>query len=515
MATIAEQRIEHALEYASYGWHVVPLYHRKSDGDCSCSSGAKCGNSTGKHPRVGKNWQSKASIDEERIIAWWEQWPEANLGVQLGRRSGIIDIECDSKQAEKELVELFGGEVPICPTYQSHRGKHRIFEWNSGLPGGACSHAGEVELRLGNGDLGAQSVFPPSIHGSGKKIKWVSSLSPSEIDPPPVPDVVVAKIWNLSGESPIDSGNGAMAKSPEHWQKILAGRPEGDRNSSMTSLVGHLLRNTNDLHSTIQVQILWQMVLATNERNRPPLAEKELRRTFTGLLAKEENRRLTETVSELLSEPISQQVRSVPADTGSMRLVIVQSDPKIHELHSPLFERAENGCVTLSSDDMYNARAISIQVLEQADYALTKAFIKAWDSPIKDGNGWKPSLRCSLVHNAEYKDAPLEQNRHLVIAERLQAAIRKPRILEDGQEIDRRGRPCQTQDGAIVFLFAAIWEDMRMGADQVTRNELSHVLQKIGVEWHGSGTGGRKLKRLTKEAQDKLNSMLENASRNQ
>ena len=515
MATIAGQRVEHALEYAGYGWHVVPLHSRLPDGACSCSSGAKCKSSTGKHPRIGKNWQNKASIDEEQIIAWWEEWPQANVGVLLGRRSGIIDIECDTKLAEKELIELFGGEVPVCPTYRSSRGKHRIFQWRSDLPGGACDHAGEVELRLGNDNRGAQSVFPPSIHWTGKEIKWVPGLWPSEVEPLPLSDAVVAKIWNLSGESPIDgSGNGAIARSPEHWQKILDGRPEGDRNSSMASLIGHLLRNASDLHNTDSIYVLWQLVLAGNERNRPPLPEKELQRTFTGLLAKEGNRRLTEGISTMLTEPVTQQIKSVPADTGDMHLVIVQSDPKTYELHSPHFDRAENSCIILSTKEMGSGGAIRDAALDQAEYPIPRSFAKAWDAQTKDTKGvWQPSLRDSLIRNAERRAAPLEQHRQLVVAERLQSAIRKPRVLEEGQEIDSRGRPCQLQDGSIVFLFTAIWEDLCMGADKVTRLELSQVLQKIGEQWHRAGGGGKKFKRLSQESQQRLKAMLDETSR--
>lgn len=507
MTTVMEQRIEYALEYASYGWHVVPLYHRLADGACSCSKGKGCGKSTGKHPRVGKNWQNKASIDEEQIIAWWEQWPQANVGVQLGRRSGIIDIECDTKQAEKELIELFGGEVPICPTYQSSRGKHRIFQWCSDLPGGASEHAGEVELRLGNGDLGAQSVFPPSIHWSGKKIKWVQSLSTSEIEPPPLPAAVVAKIWNLSGESPI--GDGKVAKSTDHWKKILDGRPEGDRHNSMTSLIGYLLQNQNNLTDTIRIQVLWQSVVAINERNSPPLDAAELQSIFTGLLNKEGNRRTTEDTSELMIEPVEQQI-SPQDDTGEMRLVIVESDPKIFELHSPHFKHADGGCLSLTKKEMCNGAVLRMEALEQARYPMSREFAKAWDARTKNADGtWKPSLYQSLVRNAELRKAPLEQRRPLVVAERFRDAIKTPQILEEGQEPNKNGRPCRMQDGSIVFRFNAIWEEMCMGADQIQKIELSRVLQKTGAAW--KAFSGTRFKRLDKAAQRALHKLLDEA----
>ena len=135
--------LDAALDYATRGWLVVPVI--------------------GKKPWI-KAWQQDASTDPITIAGWWAQRPESGVGIQLGPRSGIIDIECDTPEAEAELSKLIGHRSLVMPTYAGRRGKHRLFKWSDKLPSDkAVEKPLGIEFRLGNGDKGAQSVFPPSI----------------------------------------------------------------------------------------------------------------------------------------------------------------------------------------------------------------------------------------------------------------------------------------------------------------------------------------------------------------
>ena len=87
MTTDSDKRIERALEYAGYGWHVIPLHSRLSDGACSCPNGKKCGNSTGKHPRMG-NWQNIITVTN---CIFWGNSPD-----EIYNYSGTPNISyCD------------------------------------------------------------------------------------------------------------------------------------------------------------------------------------------------------------------------------------------------------------------------------------------------------------------------------------------------------------------------------------------------------------------------------------
>ena len=478
-------QIDAAMQYASYGWHVMPL--------------------RGKIPTLAA-WQRAASIDEEQIIRWWDEAPGCNLGVQLGRRSNLIDIEADSAQAEKEIVELFGGEAPLCPTYQAKRGKHRLFLWRDDMPAQAVIHVGEVEVRLGGGGKGAQSVFPPSIHDSGMRYEWLPGLSPSEIDAPRLPDVVNAKLWNLAGES-MEAPTGE-ARSAEHWEKILSGLPEGERNTGLTSIIGHQLRGAADLHDQTKIRVMFMLVETMNERNNPPLSEKELLATFTGLLKREQNRRLTEDVAEGMPPPVEQQVKPpVKSDTWGFRVRIIESNPPQYEVYHEYFADAEGGCITLTAEEYISGTQFRTQALKQSQYPLPASFGKLWSSPSKGEDG-KPGLSIyqRLTLAAERVAAPMEQIRPLVVAERLYAAL--SRAIEptegEGDLVHPAGRPTKMKDGAIVFRFGAVWEDMKFGPDQITRIELSKCLEKIGSNWHFSRIGGKSVRHKRIDAAGQL-----------
>jgi hypothetical protein len=74
-----------AIEYADRGWKVFPL-HTARNSRCSC--GIRDCKSVAKHPRI-KEWQKFCSNQSMDIKSWWEQWPEANIGLATGSASGF------------------------------------------------------------------------------------------------------------------------------------------------------------------------------------------------------------------------------------------------------------------------------------------------------------------------------------------------------------------------------------------------------------------------------------------
>ena len=172
-----------ALGYAARGWRVLPV-----------AAG-------GKRPLLPA-WQKAASDDEETVAGWWDRWPDANVGVLLGEASGIVDVEFDD-DAGRETADRVLGEA-FTPTFSSGRSVHRLFLWRDDLPRKAKVVVRGLEVR-GCGP-GAQSVFPPSLHPSGKRYAWLTGLSPDDVDVQPIPDEVLAWIWNDDGEPTASNG---------------------------------------------------------------------------------------------------------------------------------------------------------------------------------------------------------------------------------------------------------------------------------------------------------------------
>lgn len=170
--------IEAATLYAGLGWYVIPV--------------------AGKIPLGGAGWPARATNDAGEAICLFEELGGDGVGVLLGRRSGVVDLECDSPEAETQLQELFGGEIPRTPTFQSTRGLHRLFRWSGALPDSEKEKAkfevGAVEVRVGGGDKAAQTVFPPS---NGRA--WL--IHPEDCELAEIPAAVLVRIATRVAES--------------------------------------------------------------------------------------------------------------------------------------------------------------------------------------------------------------------------------------------------------------------------------------------------------------------------
>ena len=63
-----------ALAYAENGYAVIPVGRNKI-------------------PLI-KDWPIKAATDCQQIISWWSQWPDANIAIVCGEKSGgLIVVE--------------------------------------------------------------------------------------------------------------------------------------------------------------------------------------------------------------------------------------------------------------------------------------------------------------------------------------------------------------------------------------------------------------------------------------
>src|SRR5690606_25536639 len=99
---------------------------------------------------------------------------------------------------------------------------------------------------------------------------------------------------------------------------------------------------------------------------------------------------------------------------------------------------------------------VRVEALRQADYPLAADWSKAWNKP--DG------VYERLVHCAEERDAPAEEKRQAVIAERLLEVLSKARTMEEGQKVTLRGKCFRFPNGSIGFSFTKVWEDLRNSA---------------------------------------------------
>ena len=147
-----------------------------------------------KKPSAGDGWQN-IIITAETAPQYFNGGPQ-NIGVQLGRNSGgltDVDLDCAEAIAVASYLlprtsSLFGRKTARC----AHRlyisdlyENHEVAEYKFTDP---CAKANGfkttlIELRIGGGNKGAQTVFPPSIHkDTDEQITWEEDGEPAKVD---------------------------------------------------------------------------------------------------------------------------------------------------------------------------------------------------------------------------------------------------------------------------------------------------------------------------------------------
>jgi hypothetical protein len=169
----SESAVDLARDYLRRGWQPVPIDRGQ------------------KRPRDNA-WQSLAITDANVEDHFGN---DDNVGVQLGARSsGLTDVDIDCAEA----LDLADHILPATGAIFGRGSKprsHRLYitelsstEQKATLrfaEPNALSNGQEpatlVELRIGGGDKGAQTVSPGSVHPSGEKVRWDDEGAPTSV----------------------------------------------------------------------------------------------------------------------------------------------------------------------------------------------------------------------------------------------------------------------------------------------------------------------------------------------
>jgi len=242
---MAEQadRPEAAKRYLARGWSVLPL--RPPD----------------KRPLIPWGYLQNERPSEDDIAEWFRRWPHANIGIVTGEISNLIVLDVDPKHGGDTALERLERRYrPLSATVEAVTGgggRHLYFAHPGGLTRNRVGLAQGIDLR---GD-GGYIVAPPSTHPSGGLYEWVAGHTPEEIALAPLPRWLILPIQGPRA-----------GRSLSDWRQLVReGVAEGQRNSTIASLTGHLLWHNVDSDVALELLLAWNRMQC-----RPPLEDAEV-----------------------------------------------------------------------------------------------------------------------------------------------------------------------------------------------------------------------------------------------
>jgi hypothetical protein len=159
-----------ALSHIGRGWNPVPVAHRS------------------KKPSAGEGWQH-IRINADNATQYFNG-VQQNIGIQMGPASkGLTDCDLDNEEA-RAIAPYFMPRTKSKFGRASARWSHYLYNSNLADITGAASiafkdpitHEMILELRVGGGNKGAQTVGPGSTHEeTGELVQWEENGEPTRV----------------------------------------------------------------------------------------------------------------------------------------------------------------------------------------------------------------------------------------------------------------------------------------------------------------------------------------------
>jgi putative DNA primase/helicase len=201
------------------------------------------------------NGYKDASVDPEQIDAWWQRWPDANIGLACDM-SGVVALDGDPSHYDEHseaLVAQLRGEYKTASQSTPSGGVHYIFMTPADVR--LSNSPGNLPPGIDVRSHGYILLYPSCVeyHGEEARSKGVEDGHfgryrwlewPHELVPQPLPEFVLEllkpKQEARKAETPLLSTNGNhgqneryAASALERELEILNNTPEGNRNNQL------------------------------------------------------------------------------------------------------------------------------------------------------------------------------------------------------------------------------------------------------------------------------------------
>jgi replicative DNA helicase len=204
-----------------------------------------------KKPMV--RWADMATSEDNMLVGWWDSYPEANIGIACGKRSGIVVLDVDADHEGYESLAALAidyGALPETPMSKTGSGGRHIFFKHPGIE--IRNSAGKLGRGLDVRGDGGYVVAPPSLHPNGNRYEWI--VEPSEIPFAEMPEWMIELLQERN--APVTSTG----------EIIL-----GERNNALTKMAGSMRRKGFEEDS-----IFAALQIHNRDHCDPPLSEGEI-----------------------------------------------------------------------------------------------------------------------------------------------------------------------------------------------------------------------------------------------
>lgn len=239
-----------AVEYINLGLAIFPIQYK------------------GKIP-LTRNGCKDATTDAAIVKGWWQRWPNANIGIATGSKSGglvVIDLDTDEDRGIDGYLTLKNWEKEhgILPdswrSITGRGGNHIFYKTNRDVRNSGGLLEG-IDIRGEGGYI----VAPPSVHKNGNKYEW--EYAPDEFDLVEADETVYKLLDTKKHE-----------KSNEF--KVPDIIPDGQRNDTMYRYACALQSK-----ALSDEAIIAAMKIENDLKCNPPLAEDELMKLIESALS--------------------------------------------------------------------------------------------------------------------------------------------------------------------------------------------------------------------------------------
>jgi len=263
--------IPYLKKYAEMGWKVYPVY-----------KGTKT-------PCI-EGYPEKATSDLEQINEWWKQFPDANVAIMTGKKSGFWVLDVDKKNGGRdtlaELQKVHGPLFGLTYTVQTGGGGlHFYFKYNLD-ESKEMKSSGILEGIDILGDKG-KAIAPPSLHESGNHYIEYNPNKSMEINPAPdwLIDLLTEKnfIRDIYKEDDRITERKTTDKTTPYGKGVLkrvyqdiVNAPVGIRNDSLvkpSKAVGNYIAG-GEIEETEGVKTLMEAAAANGIMNEEPARTK-------------------------------------------------------------------------------------------------------------------------------------------------------------------------------------------------------------------------------------------------